>query len=304
MTPTDGLRRRDFLGLLGACTALWACGERLPESPRIGLALGGGGAKGIAHVLMLEVFDELGIRPHRIAGTSIGAVMGALYAGGMSGAGIHALIDRLTVSEDESWMESVFDEEVLRWLEFIDPTTARGGLIESGAFIRFLREQITVERFADLRYPLQVVATDFWQRDAVVFDSGELFPAVQASMAVPGLFPPVQYRGRLLVDGGLVNPVPWDLLLDDCDLVVAVDVLGERTAGEEAIPSVTEITFNSFQIMQAAIIAEKLRRQPPAIYIRPDIENVRVLEFYKAGQILAQSRPARDRLRRELQRRL
>lgn len=299
-----GLSRRQFIGLVGASGMLVACGRKLPRHPRIGLALGGGGAKGIAHVLMLEVFDELGIRPHRIAGTSVGAVMGALYAGGMSGGDIHALIDRLTVSDQESWIHALFDEQVLRWLDFIDPTSARGGLIATDAFIDFLREQIDAVNFEELRYPLRVVATDFWKREPTVFDSGDLFTAVQASMAVPGLFPPVQYRGRVLVDGGLVNPVPYDLLMAECDLVVAVDVLGERTEGEEAVPSSAEITFNSFQIMQAAIMAEKLRRQAPGIYIRPDIENVRVLEFYKADQILTQSRSAQARLRDELERML
>lgn len=291
--------RRDFLKLILSSTLLAACGrEGVP--PRVGIALGGGGAKGLAHIPMLEAMDEAGIRPHRIAGSSIGAVMGALYASGLKGSEIRALVDALTVSEDENWLDSLFSEDVGRWFEFVEVKLGNGGLVDSGAFIDYLREKIAVERFEQLSIPLQVVATDFWSREQVVFDSGELFPAIRASIAIPGLFEPVRYAGRVLVDGGLVNPVPYDLLFDDCDLVIAVDVLGQRTPDGDSGPSYFETSFNTFQIMQSAIMQEKRRRRAPDIYLQPAIENIRVLEFYKADTIYRQAEAERQRLVRLL----
>lgn len=292
--------RRDFLKI-AIISALAAACSRSPREQRIGVALGGGGAKGLAHILMLEVLDELGIQPYRMAGTSIGAVIATLYAAGMSGRAIRALVDELTVSEQEGWFDSLFNEDILRWMDFIEPRLGRGGLIESEAFIAFLRQRSGVSRFEQLRYPLAVVAADFWRREQVVFRSGDLMMAVKASMAVPGLFTPVEHGGRVLVDGGLVNPVPYDLLLDECDITIAIDVLGQRTPDYENGPSYFETTFNSFQIMQAAIIDQKRQCNPPQIYIKPDIRDIRVLEFYKAGDIYRQAQPAQRQLREQLQ---
>lgn len=291
--------RRDFIKLLLLTSLFGGCG-REKAVPRIGIALGGGGAKGLAHIPMLEVLDEAGIRPYRIAGTSVGAVIGALYASGMKGRQIRQLVDRLTVSEDENWLESLFSEDVGRWFDFAELKLGNGGLLDSSAFIEYLREHIGAERFEQLDIPLQLVATDFWSREQVVFDSGELMKAVQASIAIPGLFEPVEYAERVLVDGGLVNPVPYDLLFDDCDLVIAVDVLGKRTPSGGDGPNYFETTFNTFQIMQSSIMREKLRMRAPDIYLKPAIENIRVLEFYKADEIYAQAESERARLKRLL----
>jgi NTE family protein len=274
----------------------------LPPTPlRLGLALGSGGARGLAHVLVLEVLDRLGLRPHRIAGSSIGAILGALYAAGVSAAEIHDLIDSLTKGRDESWWDALVSRELTRWLRFVEPGLARGGLARSDAFIEFLREQSGVSCFADLSIPLRVVATDFWERESIVLEQGDLWQAVQASMAVPGLFLPVMLDGRLLVDGGLTNPLPFDLL-EDCNFIIAVDVLGKRTPNGEEFPSSLDSLFNTFQIMQSAILTEKIRRHPPDILVRPDIHNVRVLEFFQVDTILDQGRAAAAALEEELRR--
>ncbi len=295
------ISRRTFLSIIAAVAVAPACAPR-PRKHRLGIALGGGGARGIAHIPMLEVLDELQIRPYRIAGTSIGAIMGALYASGLSSAAIRDLIDRLTVSKHEKWSDALFRKDVMRWLSFLDPTLARGGLLDSTDFLKFLRDTIQRDSFEELDIPLKVVAADFWKREQVVFESGELFPAIKASMAIPGLFVPVKHRGHVLVDGSMVNPVPYDLLLKECDVVVAIDVLDTRSAGPDDTPSYLETTFNSFQIMQAAIVREKLQRQAPEVYIRPELENIRVLDFYKADEIYLQARAGQDLLRRRLRR--
>ena len=293
------MKRRDFLKLSIASSLLAAC-DMWQVKGKIGLALGGGGAKGLAHIQMLQVLDELNLRPHRIAGTSIGAIMGALYASGMSGQEIQQLIDRLTVSKDESWWSALFEEDVGRWWDIIEIQLGRGGLVDTQGLAGFLREIIPLTQFEDLNIPLKVVAADFWERKQVVFDRGDLFPALQASIAIPGLFSPVQYKGRVLVDGGLVNPVPYDLLFDECEVVIGIDVLGNRTPVSGDDPSYFENTFNTFQIMQASIVREKIKCQPPHIYIHPDLNNIRVLDFHRFEEIYAQARPAQKKLKRAL----
>jgi len=219
----------------------------------------------------------------------------------MSGQQVRELIDRLTVSADESWLGALFDEDVGRWWDFIELQLGSGGLMDTAAFGAFLQETIGLSRFEELEIPLTVVATDFWKRKQVIFDDGELIPAIQASIAIPGLFSPVQHNGRVLVDGGLVNPVPYDLLLDDCDLVIAIDVLGKRTPdAENNGPSYFETTFNAFQIQQASLMREKLKNRRPQIYIQPELENIRVLEFNRVDEIYAQAMPARDKLLKAL----
>jgi NTE family protein len=299
------LSRRHFL-LFAAGTLALACSAcgRPGQSPRIGLALGGGGAKGLAHIQMLEVLDELGVRPYRIAGTSIGAIIGGLYAAGMSGQDIRAQVEQFLVDEKQAQDKLFVLPKSLRWLDFIDPMLAAGGLLSSDDFISFLGEATPVRRFRDLKIPLQVVAAELQTGKAVILDSGELLPALQASMAVPGVFPPVQLGGRKLVDGGVANPLPFDLLMPDCDIVIAVDVSGNRELEEGEELSFVGVLLQSFHTMSNNLAAEKLRYQQPQIYVRPAISNVRVLEFYKARQVFEQSLPAKKQLRRDLKKAL
>lgn len=297
-------RRHFLLGILAATTLAGLSCTQTGRQPRIGLALGGGGAKGLAHIVMLEVLDELGIQPWRIAGTSIGAIVGALYAGGRSGREIRAIVHELVGRDGETLAGFFGRANALRWLDFIDPALGSGGLLSSDDFMEFLHEVLGLDRFEQLRFPLRVVAADLWSGDTVVLDEGPLYPALQASMAVPGIFPPVRLNGRLLVDGGVVNPLPFDLLMDDCDLVVAIDVAGNRSHEDGENPSFFNVLFHSFHNMERAILREKLQRERPHIYIRPDINDVRLLEFYKAGQVFSEAQPARAQLKRQLERAL
>jgi len=293
------MKRRDFLRLCIAAALLGGCDVDGPKR-RIGVALGGGGARGLAHIPMLQVLDELGVRPHRIAGTSIGAVIGTLYAAGMSGQAIRDLIDGLTVSRDESWLSALFEQNVGRWWDFIEMQLGHGGLVDTAAFAAFILETAGVSRFGDLEIPLKMVAADLWERQQVVFERGNLGPALQATIAIPGLFSPVHHDGHVLVDGGLVNPVPYDLLFDDCEVVVAIDVAGRRSPMSTNGPGYFETVFNAMQLMQATIVREKLDCRPPDIYMRPSLDNIRVLEFNRVDEIYDQARPEAERLRRAL----
>ena len=267
---------------------------------KIGLALGGGGAKGLAHIPVLEVLDEFGIRPHCIAGTSIGAVIGVLYASGYSGREIREGIQQFSFKEGEGLAGLVNRRgDMLKWLDIIDLNWRGNGLLKADSFLEALMKLTKGSRFDDLKIPLKVVAADFWKREQVVLDSGDLKPAIRASMALPGVFVPEVMGRQVLVDGGAVNPVPFDIL-EDCDLVVAVNVMGTRTESTHLVPSMTEAVFNTFQIMQAAILQHKLQTRPPEILISPDIVDIQMLEFYKAEQVFKQARGACEELRSKL----
>ena len=187
---------------------------------------------------------------------------------------------------------------------FFDLRDSDGGLVSTRGFVDYLLEAMGKTRFGQLEIPLKVIATDFWAREQVVFRRGELGPAIAASMAIPGVFAPVEHDGRVLVDGGLVNPLPYDVLMDSCDLTIAVDVQGRAAPRGGEAPTYFETTFNSLQIMAATITRARLDLRPPDIYLAPDIRNVRVLDFYRFEEIFRQTKPAKAALKRELGRRL
>jgi len=291
--------RRDFLrlSLAGAVVAATGCIGRFGE-PRIGLALGGGGAKGLAHILILEALDELGIRPHVIAGTSIGAIIGAAYAAGLTGKQIRAQVEQFFADQDDDRLFSL--PKSIRWLDFIDPAFAGGGLLNSNDFIAWLGEVLPTGNFRGLKIPLKVITADLMTGREVIMESGALLPAIQASMAVPGVFPPVAVNGYSLVDGGVANPLPYDRVQDECDIVIAIDVSGSHDQEADASLSSMGVLLQSFTVMSRNILVGKLKHRKPTVYIKPDIRNVKILEFYKAHDIFAQARPAQQQFKKKL----
>ena len=269
---------------------------------KLGLALGGGGARGLAHIPMLEVFDELGIRPHRIAGTSIGAVIGAMYASGMSGRRIREIVWQMTAVSPRGQFLAAWKEKkkAPRWVEFFDVDFSRKGLFRGDRFIAFLYETMGTPTFETLVIPLTVVTTDFWTGKPVVLSTGPLMAAVKASMGLPGFFTPVTLDGRVLIDGGGVNPVPYDLLFDECDIVVAIDVTGRPKAMTPGVPGPLRSVMHMFDILQSSIMQAKLDRHRPDLYLRPDITDIQVLDFFKVDEIFRQAEPARLALREAL----
>lgn len=269
---------------------------------KLGIALGGGGAKGLAHIPLLEALDELGVRPAMIAGTSMGAIIGALYASGTPARELRERIRSMAWSPKDGIADALLKKRVLKWLSMIDMNFGSGGLLRADKFLEALDEILTAEIFEDLAIPLKVVAADFWKREEAVFETGGLIPAIHASMALPGIFKPCVIGKRVFVDGGAVNPVPFDLLFGSCDVTVAADVSGRRTESADLFPSSAEAVFNTFQIMQRSIVQQKLAARPPDLYLQPDIRDVRVLDFHKAEEIFLQAGPEKERLKRELDR--
>ena len=267
----------------------------------VGVALGGGGAKGLAHISVLEVLDELGANVVAVSGTSIGAIIGTLYSSGMKATEVREAIDEI-LKTPESLEEAFSAKRTFGWLELLSVDFGRGYMLQADGFLSEYENLLPVKNFEELAIPMHVVAADFWEREEVVFDSGPIRPAVAASFCLPGIFKPVIIGDSALVDGGCVNPVPFDLIREECDVVVAVDVLGKRVPdGDDLLPGYSDAIFNVFQIAEHTIANQKRKSHPPDIYIEPAITGVKVLEFDKAEQIYEQSRPECERLKTELQ---
>lgn len=290
-----------MIAMLLSSAVVAAGEERKNPEPSIGLALGSGGAGGLAHIAMLQVFDDLGITPAKITGTSIGAVIGGLYAAGQSAADIREIFDEFGGSNLDMLSHLVLSDSELKLGDLLKLDINNGGLIDSGGFLEFLSGKITASTFNDLEIPLEVVATDYWSGETVVLKQGELFQAIEASMAVPGLFSPVKRDEHLLVDGGTTNPLPFDLLIDQYDLVVAIDVTGSRSPGKDRELNWTEALFSTFEMMQQSLIVSRLNTQKPDIYIKPDVGDIRLLHFNRIATILERSEPAAQELKRQLE---
>ncbi len=277
--------------------------DRLEQNqPSIGIALGAGGANGLAHILMLEALDEMGIRVDRIAGSSIGAIIGSLYASGMSGKKIRQLVERFVLSNNEKSLSQLVEDGAFQWIKFVEIELGNGGLVSADGFLSFMSKTLEEKTFDELDIPVSIVAADLWAREQVVLESGDLISAINASMAIPGIFEPVQHNGRVLIDGGTCNPVPYDLLMEDCDIVIAVDVIGIRTRPSSEPPGYFETVFNSVKVMQSAVMNEKRLRHDPDVYISVPVTDIRALEFYRAQEVFEQSVSARNNLRERLSR--
>ncbi len=269
--------------------------------PRVGLALGGGGVRGMAHILVLELLDELRLRPSVIAGTSMGALVGALYASGMSGLAIHELVRKHFVTRNEPFRAAMKKRvDLIKWVGPTVQPLNRGGVIKPDRFLHHLLDAVTKTSFEELTIPLVVTATDFWSAEEVVLQTGELLPALRASIAVPGAFAPLSLGGRVLVDGGLLNLVPYDHLKGRCELTIAVDVGRPPIPGRTDLPKALESFLGAFEIMQAAASARKLESCPPDISIRPQVWEIGILDFTKVDQVFEQAKPAMVELRERL----
>jgi NTE family protein len=253
-------------------------------------------------VLALETIEACGIRPAALAGTSMGSIVGTLYASGLSGRDIHAALDAHVIARDDGWREIYRKKgNLIKWLSVVRPSWRTDGLLKADGFLRFLLDEIRAETFEDLEIPLQVVATDFYRAEAVVFSSGDLLPAIKASMAIPGIFVPVEHEGRVLVDGGVVNNVPYDLLQDECDVVIAIDVAPARDSEETATPNMVDAILGMFDALVEQVVAARRRDRPPTIYIRPALKGIRTLDFDRIQDVFRQARPAMDELRAALE---
>jgi NTE family protein len=273
------------------------------KTPSIGLALGGGGARGLAHIPALEALDELGVKPVHIAGTSIGALMGAGYASGMTGREIRHYAEEL-LGDTRKLAGKLMELRPQRFSELFERGSMLTGQLDAERIVNLLAPASVPQEFADLVTPLSVIATDFYGWREQVISNGNLRRAVAASLALPIMFRPVAVNGRVLIDGGIVNPLPVDQLADT-DFVIAVDVVGgPEQRSDRPVPSMAETMFGATQILMQSIIAEKLRHDKTDILLKPEINQFRVLDFLKVREILKAAEPIKDEMKRQIEAKL
>ncbi|MGO4835589.1 patatin-like phospholipase family protein, partial [Rhizobiaceae sp. 2RAB30] len=156
-------------------------------------------------------------------------------------------------------------------------------------------------RFERLKIPLKVTATDYFGHELAVFEEGDLMSALAASAAIPAVFRPVRRDGRLFIDGGIYNPVPFDLIEDDADIVIAIDVVGAPSEVAGKRPSSIELLFGANQLMMQSIIATKLKSKHPHVLLRPAVSRFRALDFLKVDAVLAETVAIKDELKRAIE---
>jgi NTE family protein len=248
------------------------------------LALGAGGARGLAAVVVLEALDELERRPAAIAGVSIGAVLGAAYAAGMPAKAIRRAV--LDVAHRRSQtLGKLMGARAAALTELFSAGLGNPMVLDAEKLAAAFLPTALPEDFAGLGIPLTVVAADLYGRAEVAFTSGPLRPALAASMAIPGLLRPVEIDGRVLIDGGAVNPIPFEHLRDAAEVVIAVDsTVGPSEA--RGVPQPWESLFAAFQVMGHVIVSEKLKQGAPDLLLRQNMNLFRLLDFFQASSIL------------------
>jgi NTE family protein len=249
-----------------------------------GLALGAGGARGLAAIVVLETLDELERKPAAIAGVSIGAVLGAAYAGGMPAKAIRRAVLDIAHRRSQT-LGKLMAARATALSELFSAGLGNPMVLDAEKLAAaFLPSAVPVQ-FAELGIPLTVVAADLYGRAEVAFTDGPLRPALAASMAIPGLLRPVEIDGRVLIDGGAVNPIPFEHLREKADVVIAVDstVGPSETRG---VPQPWESLFAAFQVMGQVIVTEKLKHGAPDLLLRQNMNLFRLLDFFQASSIL------------------
>jgi len=244
---------------------------------KIGLALGGGAARGLAHIGVLEVLEKEDIPVDMIAGTSAGAIVGALYAQGKSAGRIKEL------ALDTGWR---------RLVSLVDLTLPRSGFIEGTRIKNLLKSIMGDIDFSELKIPLSCVATDILNGEEVVISDGPVLEAVRASISIPVIFTAVKWRDRYLVDGGLVNPVPVGTVREmGADFVIAVNVIppiGVRLqpAKETKPPGIFQSMLHSFYIATYSLVRSNLAGAD--IVVEPNLPHIGYGDFHRIGDSIAQ----------------
>ncbi len=263
------------------------------------LALGGGGARGLAHIAVIEALDDMGVKPKAIAGTSIGALIGAAYAAGMRGKDIRHHVIRFAHDRRET-MARLVQTRAGKLSDIFSGAFSQATQMDAEKFCaQFLPDAIPQD-FSALEIPLTVMATDLHRRAETAISSGPLRGALAASIAFPGLFRPVSLDGRIMVDGGATNPLPFDQLFRLADVIVAVDVFGIPAPERSDMPGAWESMFATLLVMGATIVAAKHKHAAPDLVIRPNIGIFRTLDFYQASAIIRSAEAAKAEVKEKL----
>lgn len=293
-----------------------------PTPSRLGLALGSGAARGLAHIGVLKTLEDAGIKPDLIAGTSMGAFIGALYA------------SDVPIQRIEATARGIDWKSLTRLLDPVIPTS---GLIDGKKMMDFMAGLLPVRTFEELALPLAVTATDIETGEAIIIKQGDLLEALRAGLAFPGIFSPVRFGARFLVDGGLCHPVPTDVARNlGADQVIGVcaipavakhipeaflpfrqgkylrprswleffnasgieqltrRVLGQHETAEPTseethrkTPNIFRVCAQSVAIMENEINELRLQRNTSDLVLRPQLDGITLLDFHRANEIIA-----------------
>jgi NTE family protein len=238
------------------------------DNVKIGLALGGGFFRGIAHIGVLQVLAENKIPISMVAGTSIGSAVGAAYAAGAD----PFMLGKLVCACSENM--------------FYDVGMPRMGLIKGEKIVAFMRTITGNKSFEQTKIPFAAVACDIERGEKVVLSQGNLAQAVRASVSVPGVFRPVEYEGRLLVDGGVMERLPVSVVRDmGADVTIAVDV-GART-GSYSVRNTVDVMMRALELMEYQVIASET---PPDVLLHPELHHITMTSLSQAQECLERGR--------------
>lgn len=285
-----------------------ATGEK-PQTPRIiepsggdptfAIAFGGGGARGYAHIHIIEALDDMGIRPVAISGASIGAIMGSCMAAGMSGQMMREYVLEM-MSNRAELLSRFWAARPSGFADMMDGGLRLGQFKVERVIKAFLPDGLPAT-FEDLVIPMSVIGTDFYAHSEAVFESGDLISAIGASAALPAVFKPVKRNGRIYIDGGIFNPVPYEHLFGKADIVVGIDVVGAPLGDDTQSPTAMDSIYGASQLMMQSILQAKMLVKAPDVFIMPPVSRFRVMDFLKARQILEETQPVRDELKRKIE---
>ena len=259
------------------------------RKPRIGLALGAGSSRGWAHIGAIRGLEEHGVRPEIVCGTSIGALVGAYYASGE--------LDQL-----ERWVAGLGWTTVVRLLDL----TWRGGLIRGQRLFNLFRSTYADRDIRELPVSFGAVATELYSGRELWLREGNVLDAVRASCAMPGLFTPVVRDGAVVVDGGLVNPVPVSMCRAlGAELVIAVDLSwsklgsyrrGRADEGEAKIPSIFDVFLTSLDVVEMKVARSRLAGEPADVLLTPLLPDFATMDFHRGAEAIAEGRAAVARM--------
>lgn len=243
------------------------------RSPKIGLALGGGAARGFAHVGVIQVLEEAGLRPEYVTGTSAGSLVAAIYASGKTGAQLQQVAETMDEATIADWSLPIFGR----------------GMLRGEALARYVNTQVGGRLIESFQIPLGIVATDLHSGQSILFRRGDTGTAVRASSAVPAVFQPVGINGRDYVDGGLVSPVPVRYARQmGAELVIAVDISSspEGNAARDTL----QILLQTFTIMGKSINAYELKEAD--VVVRPSLADTSGTDFSSRRRSIEAGRAA------------
>ncbi len=292
------LDRRDFLKGTAATTLIASSADTARAASKgFSVALGGGAARGLAHIPVLEALDELGVAPSMISGTSMGAIIGATYASGMKAREIRAFALDLLASRLTT-LRRLFPGSPTNWTSIF--ALNNSAALEPETLMSVVLPKTVPETFAELQIPMRIVAADFYREEEFVMTSGSLHRAIGASAALPVFLSPVQWDDRVLIDGGFVNPTPFDILDDQQGIIVAVDVTGNGNRKTGKVPGALDSWIGSSQIALHSLVNERLKRIEPDLLVRPDVGTFSTMEFHRVEEILTVADRAKEKVKKEL----